>query len=224
MKRFAACASLCLSLALACSGEKEPAAAAQPAEAATAEAASAAPAPQQDARWIFSEFDWGDSDEVVYETIQYTDGFLCYRHQFFQHCAFVKTKIDGEELLAKFELPMHALTRADVLTPDLDEAQAALHLERVWKLLAGYTTRFFGAATEQAAFPDRQALAPGELRVTHLWKLADQEIRLVVGRREGESPLWFTALRCADPKHADQEPAFRPDAPAQAPSTASPTS
>jgi hypothetical protein len=223
MKRSVACASLCLSLALACSGEKQPAAEAQPAPPA---APASAPAPAtQDTRWIFSEFDWGDSEDVVYETIEYTDGFLCYRHQFFQHCAFVKTKIDGEELLAKFELPLKALTRADVLTPDLDEEQAALHLERVWKLLAAYTTRFFGEAPEQTAFPDRHALAPGELRVTHRWKLADQEIRLVVGRREGaESPLWFTALRCVDPKHADSEPAFRPDAPAQAPSTASPTS
>jgi hypothetical protein len=212
MKR-STCAALCVWLALACSGEEsapEPAQGAPPGEPAAAPAPSGGSA-QQDARFILEEFDWGDSEDTVYETVEYTDGFLCYRHRFFEHCAFVKAKVDGEELLAKFEFPEKRLALAQVLTPDLDENQAALHLERVWRLLAAHASRFFGEAPERTGFPDRHALAPGEQRVTHLWKLPDQELRLVIGRRDGESPLWFTALRSVDPKRAASEPAFRPE-------------
>lgn len=245
MKR-ASIVLVCAGLLLACSQQepKAPAPSAAPSEPTAAagevEAAHdagvadqpAAATPKLDTLWVFREFDWSDSESTVYESVEYTDGFLCYRHKFFPHCAFVKTKIDGEELLAKFQFLGNRLTHALVLTPDLDSEQASQHLERVWKLLAAYTTRFQGEAQEQAAFPDWQAMAPGEQRVTHHWKLPNQEIRIVVGRQPGDTPLWLIALRVVDPQHAAEEPAFvatavappAEPAPAQPSATASPTS
>jgi hypothetical protein len=163
-------------------------------------------------RWLLAEFDWGDSKNLVYESVHYTDGFLCYRHKLREHCAFVKTRVDGEELLAKFQFVDDGLWRIEILTPDLDPSQAAPHLERVWKLLAAYVTRFQGEAPEQAPFPAWQSLAAGELRVTHHWKLPGQEIRVLVGRSP-DAEKWFTAARFTDPKWAKVEPAPEPEAP-----------
>jgi hypothetical protein len=221
------CLCTCIALALAaCGAERESQPQGAPPEAAQPAAAQVA-TPQQVAppeRWLLSEFDWGDSEDTVYETVHYTDGFLCYRHEIAEHCAFVKTRVDGEELLAKFDFAGKRLRRIEVLTPDLDESQASQHLERVWKLLAAYVTRFKGEAPAQAAFPPRETLAPGALRVTHHWKLDDQEIRLVVGRSK-DGQKWFTGARFVDPERAGREPAFEPDAPVAQPSaTASPTS
>jgi hypothetical protein len=217
MRRSDTAVLLCLSFAfVVCGGEaKTEAPAAEPA------AAEAAPAaldvtPEAERKptdfWLFREFDWGDSKETVYESVEYTDGFLCYRHQLREHCAFVKTRVDGEELLANFRFVDGVLWRADILTPDLEEAQAADHLERVWKLLAAYVTRFQGEAPEQAAFGDWRAIAPGEMRVTHRWVRPEQEIRIVVGHSQGEKPGWFTAVRVVDPKWAAHEPQFVADA------------
>jgi hypothetical protein len=197
------------------------------AEGETAQAAhpGASPQPAAKERWLLSEFDWGDSEDVVYETVRFTDGFLCLRHKTRKHCAFVKTRVDGEELLAKFEFVDKKLWRIDVLTPDLDAAQSDQHLERVWKLLAAYVTRFHGEAPEQQPFPPRDQLVAKQDFVTHRWKLPEQEIRIVVGRgRKGEK--WFTAARFTDPKWVKDEPVFAPAAaPASPqPSTASPTS
>jgi hypothetical protein len=163
-------------------------------------------------RWLLEEFDWGDSKNVTYETVHYTDGFLCYRHRLREHCAFVKTLVDGEELLAKFQFVDDALWRIEILTPDLDASQAAPHLERVWNLLAAYVTRFQGEAAAQSAFPEWKSLAPGELRVTHHWKLPDQEVRVLVGRSPG-AEKWFTAARFTDPNWVKVEPAPEPEAP-----------
>lgn len=192
-----------------------------PASAATPPAPEAG-APEHAARWLFAEFDWGDSEDTVFETVQYTSGFLCYRHKAIEHCAFVKTKVDGEELLTKFRFVEKRLWRIDVLTPDLDSAKADLHLERVWRLLASYITRFQGEAPEQHAFPQRDAMAPGEEVVTHRWKLPGQEIRLVVGRAKGDPPTWFTAARIVDPKWVGHEPPIEPQR--RQSKTASPTS
>jgi len=193
------------------------AAAAAPAGAgAAAEApvpAAAALPPTLTDRWLLEEFDWGDSKNVTYETVQYIDGFLCYRHRLREHCAFVKTLVDGEELLAKFQFVDDALWRIEILTPDLDASQAAPHLERVWKLLAAYVTRFQGEASEQSPFPEWKSLAAGELRVTHHWKLPDQEIRILVGRSAGDVEKWFTSARFTDPKWVKVEPAPEPEAP-----------
>lgn len=231
MKRFTAAAPFCIALALAActaepdAGAEQAPAAAREAQSAPGSAEPGAPTPAQPERWLLDEFDWGDSEEIVYESVQYTDGFLCYRHKLREFCAFVKTRVDGEELLAKFEFVDGRLWRIDVLTPDLNDAQASEHLERVWKLLAAYVTRFHGEAPEQAAFPPRESLAPGALHVTHRWKLADQEIRLVVGRGPGEPATWFTAARFVDPKWAKHEPAPKVDSvPSAQPATASPTS
>jgi hypothetical protein len=230
MKWFDRVALLCLLCALAaCGAERDPepvtpapaaAEAAPPSEVADA-AAEATPAPPPpDAPvvpptdfWLFQEFDWGDSEEVVYESAEYTDGFLCYRHKLREHCAFVKTRVDGEELLARFHFVDDVLYRADILTPDLDEAQSKEHLERVWKILAGYTTRLQGEAPEQASFPDWTAFVPGDIRVTHRWVQPEQEIRIVVARAEGGgTPRWYTAMRVVDPKWAPHEPKFVADA------------
>jgi len=162
-------------------------------------------APQKDEKWRLSEFDWGDSPDTVAETVRYTDGFLCYTHKLFERCAFVKTKIDGEELLAQFSFVDGKLWRIDVLTPDLDAAQADSHLERVWKLLAAWVTRFHGEATEQQPFPQRVALAPKQEVVTHRWRLPDQEIRILVGRSP-EDAKWFTAARVVDPAWSKEDP------------------
>ncbi|HVN37393.1 MAG TPA: hypothetical protein VMW19_04370 [Myxococcota bacterium] len=162
-------------------------------------------APQKDEKWRLSEFDWGDSPDTVAETLHYTDGFLCYQHKLFERCAFVKTKIDGEELLAQFSFVDGKLWRIDVLTPDLDATQADAHLERVWKLLAAWVTRFKGEAPEQTPFPQRGALAPKQEVVTHRWRLPDQEIRILVGGAPDEGK-WFTAARFVDPAWSKQDP------------------
>jgi hypothetical protein len=163
------------------------------------------PAPQKDDKWRLSEFDWGDSPDTVAETIHFTDGFLCYTHKLFERCAFVKTKIDGEELLAQFSFVDGKLWRIDVQTPDLDASQADEHLERVWKLLAAWVTRFKGEAPEQQPFPQRDALAPKQEVVTHRWRLPDQEIRIVVGGAP-EDGKWFTSARAVDPAWSKQDP------------------
>jgi hypothetical protein len=212
-------AVLLLAFALiACGGDDKTEANAPGQEAAAAEAPSApaAAALAQAERkptefWLFKEFDWGDSKETVYESVDYTDGFLCYRHKLREHCAFVKTRVDGEDLLANFHFVDGVLWRADILTPDLDETQAAEHLERVWKLLTGYVTRFQGEAPEQAAFGDWKAIPPGQMRVTHRWVQPTQEIRIVVGHSQAENQGWFTAVRVVDPKWAMHEPAFVAD-------------
>ena len=222
--KWIAVASLALALA-ACNAQREesskseapaqePGAEAQqtpPAEApgaatpAQPEAAQTPPAPQKDDKWRLSEFGWGDSPDTVAETIHFTDGFLCYTHKLFERCAFVKTKIDGEELLAQFSFVDGKLWRIDVQTPDLDAEQADAHLERVWKLLAAWVTRFKGEAPEQQPFPQRDALAPKQEVVTHRWRLPDQEIRIVVagGPEDGK---WFTSARFVDPAWSKQDP------------------
>lgn len=226
MRSLVAVAVLGASLALAaCSSgsekQAEPQSAAEPAAAPAASepapavpaangAAAAAPGPEAaPERWLLQEFDWGDSEDTVYETIDYTDGFLCYRHKFREHCAFVKTKVDGDELLARFSFVKKRLWRIDVLTPDLNEEQADQHLERIWKVLVGYVTRFKGEAPQRAAFPQWKSLAPGAVRVTNFWKLPEQEIRIVVGRSDAG---WYTAARFVDPKWSTSEPAFEADA------------
>jgi hypothetical protein len=170
------------------------------------QAGQQAPAtPQKDEKWRLSEFDWGDSPDTVAETIRYTDGFLCYTHKLFERCAFVKTKIDGEELLAQFSFVDGKLWRIDILTPDLDAEQADAHLERVWKLLADWVTRFHGEAPEKQPFPQRAALAPKQEAVTHRWSLPDQEILVLIGRAP-EDEKWFTSARFVDAKWAKQGP------------------
>jgi len=241
MKRIAV-TWLCVALALAACGKREaetrsgapqaaaPAAAHSNAEAKAAQApaapapqaAAAAPAPGAPERWLLSEFSWGDSEDTVYETVEYTNGFLCLKHKLREHCAFVKTKVDGEELLARFHFFEKKLWRIDVLTPDLDASQSDQHLERVWKILAGYITRFYGEAPEQTPFPQRDSIAPGKVHVTHRWKLADQEIRLLVGRAKGDDAKWYTAAHFVEPKWAAHEPPVEPETPQ--PRTASPTS
>jgi hypothetical protein len=168
-------------------------------------AAQAPATPQRDEKWRLSEFDWGDSPDTVAETVRYTDGFLCYTHKLFERCAFVKTKIDGEELLAQFSFVDGKLWRIDILTPDLDAEQSDVHLERVWKLLADWVTRFHGEAPEKQPFPQRAALAPKQEAVTHRWSLPDQEILVLVGRAP-EEEKWFTSARFVDPKWAKQGP------------------
>jgi len=184
------------------------------AEPGTPAAAAPAATPSRTESWLLEEFDWGDNRNITYETVHYTDGFLCYRHKLREHCAFVKALVDGEELLAKFQFVDDRLWRIEILTPDLDASQAAPHLERVWKLLAAYVTRFQGEAPEQSPFPEWKSLAAGELRVTHHWKLPDQEIRMLVGRSAGPGEKWFTAARFTDPKWVKVEPAPEPEAPA----------
>jgi hypothetical protein len=222
--RWIAVASLALALA-ACDAQREESPKSEaPAPEPTAEAPQTPPAsapeaanpapptatetpapPQKDDRWRLSEFDWGDSPDTVAETVRYTDGFLCYTHKLFERCAFVKTKIDGEELLAQFSFVDGKLWRIDILTPDLDAEQADAHLERVWNLLAAWVTRFQGEAPEKQPFPQRAELAPKQEVVTHRWSLPDKEIRLLVGRAP-EDGKWFTAARFVDPAWAKQDP------------------
>jgi hypothetical protein len=224
MRRTDTAMLLCLPFALVvCGGDPEPGASAPAPEPTAVEAGAAAdaapaetPPPAAEARptefWLLREFDWGDTKETVYESVEYTDGFLCYRHKLREHCAFVKTRVDGEELLANFHFVDDVLWRADIVTPELDEVQAAEHLERVWKLLAAYVTRFQGEAPEQASFGDWKQLTPGQMRVTHRWVQPKQELRIVVGRGKGDAPGWFTAVRAVDPKWAPHEPQFVADA------------
>ncbi|MGH0032270.1 MAG: hypothetical protein ACQGVC_20960 [Myxococcota bacterium] len=190
-------------VALACS---EPAELAEPpADPPAAAAPEATPEPlpefaENGSYWLLSEFDWGDEREVVYESTQFDPWYEC-RKKFDGICALTRVDVDGEELLAHFHFlgpgAKDGLFQMVFLTPDLDPAQADAHLARVWELLAGYANAHLGEPAEAGEMPDRDGLAFGPPRVTHVWRDPRMVGRLAVGRRDTD--LFYVALSFNDP-------------------------
>lgn len=142
----------------------------------------AAWAAETDDPWVLQEFDWGDSRELVDESVRYSLPFTC--NALAGRCALPVVEIDGEDLLVRFAF-YQGLYRIRILTPDLTRDVADVHAERVWKLLADYVTRHKGEPEKASAeLPAFDAVSEGETHVTHRWKLDDQEIRLGLGRRD----------------------------------------
>jgi len=173
-------------------------AAPEPPAALAAENAENAETSESGQAWAFEEFDWGDSPELVDESVRYSLPFTC--NPLGSRCGLPVVEIDGEDLLVKFGY-FEGLYRIGVMTPDLPPQVAAVHAERVWKLLVDYIERHKGEPDRSAAeLPELETLAKGEARFTHHWTLEGQEIRVGVGRRD-EGKLYVVAS-LFDPERA----------------------
>lgn len=151
--------------------------------------------------WVLQEFDWGDSPELVDESVRYSLPFTC--NPMAGRCLLPVVEIDGEDLLVKFGY-FEGLYRIAVLTPDLTRSVADVHAERVWRLLVDYITRHQGEPRQASAeLPDFDSLSLGDTRFTHHWKLADQEIRVGIGRRgDANQGKLYVVASFFDPERA----------------------
>jgi hypothetical protein len=170
-----------------------------PAGAADAGAASpdTAPAtgvPEAPPNWMLEEFDWGDDEEVVAESIQFDPHFACTGDKL-NPCTLVSAVVDREKLLARFTHHEGELWQVIFLTPDI--ASGNPHLRRVWQLLADYVTKMKGKPEISVGFPDLAALAYGPPHLTHFWSLPGLEARVMVGRRDVD--LYYVGLFFSDP-------------------------
>ena len=150
--------------------------------------------------WVLTEFDWGDDAEVVWESVDFDPVFEC-RQRSRKGCSLVRVSVDGELLLARFHFDEGTLFQAEVLTPDLETAQAEQHLERVWKLLADYVTHHRGAPVAATELPELDSLSFGPPIQTHLWRAADLEARLRIGRRDED--LFYVGVYFSDPSRPE---------------------
>jgi hypothetical protein len=154
--------------------------------------------------WLLSEFDWGDVRAVVDESVDVSPNLYC-AARFGKRCSMTVVDVEGEALLARFGF-FQGLYRISVLTPDIEvsilapqEQRAADEqiLKRVWNLLVDYVTRHKGAPLTESEFPGLGVVGMG-LRITHTWKLPDQDIRIGVGRRRGAA--FYVAAEFVDPE------------------------
>lgn len=187
--RAAAAAALALTLLLA-----PPAMAADDANAPAAEPPEQAEVPAAEPYWMLEEFDWGDDEEVVAESIEFDPYFGCNGDKV-NPCAIVSAVVDRERLLARFNHHQGELWQVVFLTPDL--APDSPHLRRVWQLLADYVTRMQGDPAIAVAFPALDTLALGTPHLTHFWSLPGLEARVMVGRRDAD--LYYVGLFFSDP-------------------------
>jgi hypothetical protein len=155
-------------------------------------AAPEAPAPPP--YWILEEFDWGDDEEVVAESIAFDPYFGCTGDRM-QPCAMVSAVIEQERLLARFNHHGGELWQVVFLTPDLRPDNH--HLKRVWQLLADYMTKMKGKPAIAVGFPALDTLAYGAPHLTHFWSLPGLEARVMVGRRDVDA--YYVALFLSDP-------------------------
>lgn len=164
------------------------------------QAEARADAPESEAEpepyWLLEEFDWGDDEEVVLESIEFDPYFVC-RGTPQNRCVLVSTEISGEELLARFHHHEGELWQVAILTPDLTPDLAAKHLGRIWRLLVGYAAQKLGEPAVAFELPDREALSFGPPLVTHFWSTPGLETRVAIGRRDVD--LFYVALLFSDP-------------------------
>jgi hypothetical protein len=146
--------------------------------------------------WLLEEFDWGDDEEVVAESVMFDPHFACKGSET-SACVLVSTVVDRERLLARFHHHQNELWQVVVLTPDLNRAQADLHLEGVWQLLVDYGVRQKGEPVVASPLPDLDSLEFGPPQLTHFWSLEDLELRVRVGRRDVD--LFYVGLYFSDP-------------------------
>jgi hypothetical protein len=169
-------------------------AAAADAEAAAPEASEPAETRLAPPYWILEEFDWGDDEEVVAESIEFDPYFACTGDRL-NPCAMVTAVVAQERLLARFNHKDGELWQVGFLTPDL--APDNPHLRRVWQLLADYVIEMKGKPEIAVSFPTLATLAYGAPHLTHFWSLPGLEARVVVGRRDVDR--YYVALFFSDP-------------------------
>lgn len=164
--------------------------------------------------WAFEEFDWGDSPELVDESVRYSLPFTC--NPLGSRCGLPVVEIDGEDLLVKFGY-FEGLYRIGVMTPDLTPQVAEVHAGRVWKLLVDYVTRHKGEPERSAAeLPAFDELSKGDARFTHHWSLEGQEIRVGAGRRD-DGKIYIVASLFDPERAARRLEALRDGAPSSSP-------
>lgn len=146
--------------------------------------------------WLLEEFDWGDDEEVVAESVTFDPHFAC-KGTATRPCILVSTVVDRERLLARFHHHKGELWQVVVLTPDLNRVQADAHLERVWQLLVDYVTRMKGKPVVAVPMPSLDSLEFGPPQITHFWSLEDLEVRVRVGRRDVD--LFYVGVYFSDP-------------------------
>lgn len=142
------------------------------------------PLPAERDYWLLTEFDWGDDDEVVDESVQISPGFLCYKVR--HRCQLTRVSVDGEDVLARFFFDPNGLKEIAFVTPELDRSQAEAHLARVGKVLTGYVSRFKGKPDLEFGPPDVAAIGKEIPTPLAYWKRPEMEIR-VEARRQGEA-------------------------------------
>lgn len=133
--------------------------------------------------WLLEEFDWGDDEEVVAESILFDPYFSCTGTRG-SPCTMVSTVVDMEKLLVSFQHHEGELWQVVIFTPDLDTGQARVHLPRVWQRLVDYVTRMRGEPTLAVGLPALGSLEFGPPQPTHFWAAPDLEVRIMFGRRD----------------------------------------
>ena len=134
--------------------------------------------------WLLTEFDWGDDPEVVLDSVMVAPGYVCFQSG--GECRFFRVRVDGEDLLARFEYRDERLWQIGFVTPGLSRVDAQEHMPRVLETLSGYIERFKGPPLVAAGLPDLASVSEGSATPTHFWKLPDMEIRIEVARKRGE--------------------------------------
>jgi hypothetical protein len=144
--------------------------------------------------WLLSEFDWGDSRDLVEESVGVTQGMQCQRVG--SECAIVTAFVDDQRLLVKFAYRGPHLHRIRLRTPALPGGHDE-DLERVWKLLVAWVTRYEGAPKRtEKALPPLYELVPGGYHETHEWQGSGAVVHVGVGR---EGDAWFVAATFVEP-------------------------
>jgi hypothetical protein len=149
-------------------------------------------------RWLLEEFDWGDSEPIVRESVDYARGFLCF--DMAGKCRVVRVRVDGEDLLARFQYHEEGLWRIALITPPLSASQLSEHGPRVVDVLLGHVKRKHGEPERSEEFPDVDAVEPGT-QILHHWETDDMEIDAVLVRRGSE---FFVGAYFADPVRGAQ--------------------
>ncbi len=191
-------------------GESEPATpAAAPAPPVEAPA-EIPPLPEGEATsWALEEFDWGDSEEVVQESVDFAPNYLCFGAH--GECRVVRVRVDGEDLLARFQYAEDALWRVAILTPPLYREDAAKHGPRVAARLAGHVSRQLGDPERVAPFPSAaqlKAMPEGSL-VLERWRSESLDVETRLVHRDGDR--YVIAAYFADPVRAKTAAAAAPD-------------
>ena len=190
--------ALALALAAASAAQEPPA---EPPPAAEPPAPEEAAAPERPYYWLLEEFDWGDDEEVVLESIEFDPWFVC-KGTPQDRCVLVSTEAVGEELLANFHHHEGGLWQVAILTPDLAPVQADRHLRRVWNLMVDYASKRLGEPSLALGFPERESLEFGPPRVTHFWAAPGLEARIALGRRDVDR--FYAVLYLSDPVRGAQ--------------------
>lgn len=160
--------------------------------------------------WLLAEFDWGDTPEIVIESVEFTPGYIC--HKLRGACKMVKVRVGGEDLLGRFQYVDDSLWRIAFVTPALDLAAAMHHGPRVLERLVAHVREHKGEPKTEAGLPDLAGMELGQRAVTHAWADASMEIRVQILRTEDgyyvgayfADPARAEALRLTEPDPADR--------------------